>query len=271
MRNTYKKPLKLDEQTNYIRQNKKVVFGNISEEDAQVLLYEDNYINLITPFKHRFAKKRKDGTTVRDNQHNHIYPDDVDFSSYYQSYIEERSKYPIIFSSIMRFEAIFNSIISYETIHYYGITDYAKFLSFVQCLINNLTVLRAGNSYSPSQLDHMEKELTHFDDEMSKYEDIYIFMDRLSLSNIITVFRCSDQALRTKIFKSLMSANATIGYKTFESFDKALTRIVPIRNCICHSNSLEVLSMYYNIKQKSPRTPTDRKRYRQLIKKLSLG
>ena len=270
MRTTYKKPLTVSEQVEHIKNNKNVVFDNISEEDAELLLYEHNYINLVTPYKHRFAQKRKDGTTIRDNFHNHIYPRPVHFDEYYLSYLEERTSYPIIYSNIMRFESLFNAVVSYEMIHYYRIFDYQAFLDFIQSLSINTLALSTNKTYSMGQIDNMRKEIYSFEKTMEKYEDIYIFMDRLSLSETITVFRCSAPKLKGDIFKTLLNINGTIGYKTFSTFDEALTRLVPIRNCICHSNSLEVLTMYLRIKQKQLRTSTDRNKYKSLISKLSL-
>jgi len=60
-RTNYKAPLKTREQVNYLEANKKVVFNEISKDDAEHLLYEHNYINVISPFKHRFARKTKKG------------------------------------------------------------------------------------------------------------------------------------------------------------------------------------------------------------------
>jgi hypothetical protein len=79
MRN-YKHPLSNAEQVNYIEENKNVVYSQYSKEKAIQYLYEHSYINVITPFKHRFAEKdKKTGIPLRDGLGNHIYTHKVDF------------------------------------------------------------------------------------------------------------------------------------------------------------------------------------------------
>ena len=122
--------------------------------------------------------------------------------------------------------------------------------------------------YSGKTLQHMRNEISSMHSHMEKYEDIYIFMDRLSLSELITVFRCLDLQLRSRIFKELAIRNLTFDYQNFSSFDIFLTRIAPIRNCICHHNSLEILINYYDIKNHSMRTEKDRKIMNNVINRL---
>jgi hypothetical protein len=78
----YKKTLTIDEQIEYLKNIKHVVFIEISEEKAKNILYENNYINVITPYKHLFAKTDIEGITIRDAQGKHIYEQDTDFTEY---------------------------------------------------------------------------------------------------------------------------------------------------------------------------------------------
>lgn len=52
----YKPAKTLDEQIKYLKENKKVCFNIITEKQAKDILFRYNYINVITPFKHHFAK-----------------------------------------------------------------------------------------------------------------------------------------------------------------------------------------------------------------------
>lgn len=270
MRVIYKEPKTLDEQVQYLHDNKNVDFVLIDEVTAKKILYESNYINVITPFKHRFARTDKTGAVIRDSNHRHQYDKITDFSEYNQAYHVERDKYPTIFANIQEFESKMNAIVSYEIIHFYGIVSYSKFLDFVDDLKKNLENLSNNGDYNPEACEKMSIALDSFLEMMSKYDDIYIFMDRLGLSDLITVFRCCDKSLRTKIYKSLKEHGGVLGYETFESFDEFLSRIPGIRNYVCHFNSLEVLVMYLHIRNKELRPSSDRKKYQKIIKKLSI-
>lgn len=269
MKETYKMPLTIDEQIEYLHNVKNIEYNIINKEEAKPILYEHTYINVITPFKHRFARKDKKGYIIRDENGNHIYDRLVEFSEYSDAYNNEREQYPTIYKNIQKFETVFNSVVSYEAIHNYEIDTYSSFLDFISVLRKNLMTMSLKKEYTYDACLNMGHELDRFPATMEKYDDIYIFMDRLSLSGIITVFRCLDPDLRSKIYKYLQQHNAVLGYMTFESFDEFLTRIVPIRNCISHFNSLEVLKMYLHIRTKTLRTSSDRKKYAKIIKKLS--
>lgn len=271
----YKKTLTIDEQIEYLKNIKHVVFIEISEEKAKNILYENNYINVITPYKHLFAKTDIEGITIRDAQGKHIYEQDTDFTEYNNAYHAERDNYSEMFSNISKFESTLNSILSNETILYYSINSREKFDYFMKQLLKNINSFPVKNQnskqfrgYSGKTLQHMRNEISSMHSHMEKYEDIYIFMDRLSLSELITVFRCLDLQLRSRIFKELAIRNLTFGYQNFSSFDIFLTRIAPIRNCICHHNSLEILINYYDIKNHSMRTEKDRKIMNNVINRL---
>lgn len=56
---TYKPSKTVKEQVEYLESNKRVVFNEISKKEAEEILFKYRYINVITPYKHRFAKKIK--------------------------------------------------------------------------------------------------------------------------------------------------------------------------------------------------------------------
>jgi hypothetical protein len=150
------------------------------------------------------------------------------------AYHAERDNYSEMFSNISKFESTLNSILSNETILYYSINSREKFDYFMKQLLKNINSFPVKNQnskqfrgYSGKTLQHMRNEISSMHSHMEKYEDIYIFMDRLSLSELITVFRCLDLQLRSRIFKELAIRNLTFGYQNFSSFDIFLTRIAP--------------------------------------------
>lgn len=268
MRKKYKKPLSVTEQIEYLSNNKKVVYKDVSIENAKLFLYEHNYINVISPFKRYFFEANKDGNPIRDVSGNHVYENDVDFNEYIKRYNDERAKYPCIYSNLLKFETKFNAIVSYEIILGYDIKDYNSFLIFINDLKTNIDSVFEDKS--SVKKGHLKKELEEIKNEIDKFQDIYILMDRLSLSKLILIFQYCNSKLRSKIFKSLMLHDATLGYMTFSTFNDFLLRLPSIRNCICHFNSLEILVNYWNIPNHILRKSTDRKKYLKIIDKLSM-
>ena len=62
--------------------------------------------------------------------------------------------------------------------------------------------------------------------------------------------------------------NIIILYKTYIFILTFANRLIQIRNCIMHSNSLTILLEYYNVKEKSFRKSSDRKAYQKIVKEL---
>ena len=267
MRTTYKKPKTVQELVEYLEQNKKVTYNDISKKDAEKILYEHCYINVITPYKHCFARfDPSTGKSARDAKNNHIYDHETEFSKYYQKYQKERVSYQKIFENLMWFESTFNSIVATEVLNYYHIDSFSSFLSFCNTLSANVISMNIPDKVR----EHLLDEISGFYQKMKRYEDSFIFFDRLSLSNVIVVYRACDKKVHDCIFQGLLQANATFGYSSPGTFDDFLKRVVPIRNCVCHANSLEVLVEYYNIKTKELRNATDKTKYKNIITKLSV-
>lgn len=260
----FKKPLTVDEQLDHIATHKRVVFNAMSREEAAKVLEKYGYINVITPFKFHFAKKDQHGHIIKDSQGNHIYERDIDFKEYYDKYTEERSKYPGIYKSILQFEDIFGSVLSRECILFYDIRDTEKFSNFIAELQSNIVL-----NYSGSQRTHMLNSVSDFEEELLKYESIYIFMDRLTLNEKITIFRNVDASLKNRIFSILVRLGNTFNNTRLTSFDDTLSKLVFIRNYVYHGNSLTVLVRYYNIKRKAFRRKPDRSAYNKLINRLA--
>lgn len=260
----YKKPLSIDKQIEYLKKNKEVVFNDITNDKAKDVLLTSNYINVISPFKYIFAKKDNNQIPIKiDNKH--VYPRKVDFAEYNDAYIKERSQYNALFAKISSFEKTFNSIISNVALTEYSIENSDKFMSFINRLCESA---EDSIEYSGIEKTHMIEEVRRFDEKINKYNSPYIFFDRLTLSETITIYRLLEYKKKKETFNMLKKYNCTIGYPNMEQFDEALTRLVQIRNCVYHNNSLTILLRYYKIKNKELRASTDKKKFKTLIKHL---
>ena len=68
--------------------NKRVQFNCMDKDTAKDKLLEYNYINIITPLKHKFAKQN-DKKEVEKVNGNHVYERYVDFNEYYTLFKDE--------------------------------------------------------------------------------------------------------------------------------------------------------------------------------------
>ena len=261
----FKKPLTVAEQVNYLESNKRVTYNTISKEQAKEILYTHNYINVISPFKYNFARKNDNGYVIKDKNCNHIYDRNIEFVEYYERYKEERSQYIKLYAALSTFESSFNAIVSNKVICAYQLIDDCSFNTFISSIQSNIKSLSNESSISKS---HMIDTINNFKDKLLKYNSIYIFMDRLTISELITIYKSCGTELSIKIFKELNDRGLSLGYTRKTDFDNVLSKIIQIRNCIMHNNSLTILIRYYSVKEKSLRKDTDRKSYQSLIRKL---
>jgi len=262
----YKKPKTVDQQIEYLAANKRVVYNEVSKRKAKDILTRYGYINVITPFKYHFAKTDKNGVEIRDAENNHIYERDVDFKEYYDSYINERSEYTKIYENIREFEITFNTIIGREVLLFYKIDSDTAFFDFCSKLLDNINNV---STEKETVKEKMRTTVSGFPNEIAKYDSPFIFMDRLSFNETITVFKNIDEGLRSKIFNRLVKTNNTLGYVKLASFVKMLPKLVLIRNCVYHNNSLTILKRYHKIKEKVLRDRPSYQSYCSLISKLS--
>lgn len=68
-------------------------------------------------------------------------------------------------------------------------------------------------------------------------------MDRLSISELITIYKSCGKEISNIIFKAMYSNGLTLGYTKKSDFDNCLSKLVHIRNCIMHSNSITGIIM----------------------------
>lgn len=263
----YKKPLTIKQQVKCLEQNKKVTYNNIIKERAEEILLLHNYINVISPFKYCFYKTDSHNLPIKNPDKKHIYVRNVEFSEYFEKYINERSKYPSLYSALSIFESAFNSIVSNIIITSYHLNSEKHFDDFIQSLSANINNLEKETSNSKK---HMLKNIDSFKIEASKYNNFFIFMDRLSLTELVTIYKSCNPSISSSIFKIMFSYDLTLGFIKKSDFDRSLSKIIQIRNCVMHGNSLTILVRYYNVKTKSFRKDSDRKSYTNIIKKLLL-
>lgn len=190
----YKTPLELEEQIEYLKSTKRVVFNRISQEEAKTILAKYGYINVITPFKYKFALRDKDGNAIKDQNGNHQYIRDVDFGEYYDQYIRERKDYKQIYHNISAFETTFNAVVSHNVINFHNINSDDSFDTYKTTAVTNI----CNSKYKTPVQDHMIAELEEIGDNIKKYKSVFIAFDRLSLNQTITVFRSCDPLLQKR-------------------------------------------------------------------------
>lgn len=81
-----------------------------------------------------------------------------------------------------------------------------------------------------------------------------------------------DERINTqnKIFKDLKKYGMTFNVDKVPDFIDKVFCLVSIRNCVMHCNSLEILIRFYNPKLHELRKKSDRKKYINMIKSLSI-
>ena len=194
----YKPAKTINEQLKYLNEKKRVQFNQMNEETAGHKLLKYNYINVITPFKHKFAKLDDKKEVIKING-NHVYEGDVDFKEYYDFFINGRKQYPIIVANILNFEIHFKTIISYNILTGYEINDSNELKLFLDNLKKNLNS-SLQSKFNCKRIGHMEKQLNNLKEDIFRYADIYCFFDRMSLGNMLTIFTCLDEEIQNKIF-----------------------------------------------------------------------
>lgn len=261
----FKQPLSVCDQTKYLSENKRVVYNNMSESDAQEILYKCNYINVITPFKYRFARKNKKGGVQKDVYGNHIYDRDVDFKEYYDLYLAERNKYPIIYKHIMEFETLLNSIISHECMCKFNICSTDSFKVFTEMLKATINT----SSFRDSVKERMHETVDNLLNYILEYNNPYIVFDNLTLNEILIVLVGLDNETQSKCISQILKRQHLIKSDDINTFYSQVSRLVKIRNCVCHNDSIEILLLFLSRKHKSLRSSSDKYSYAKLIEKLS--
>ncbi|RGE95112.1 Abi family protein [Coprobacillus sp. AM23-9LB] len=261
----YKLAKKISNQIEYLENKKHVQFNIMFKKIAGEKLLEYSYINLITPYKHNFAKTNEKKEVIKVNGE-HIYERNVEFSEYYDLFMNERKLYPMIIENILDFEIHFKSITAYHILTLNQLTDSNQLRMFFDCLKIRAAILE--NRYNEQRIKHMNAHLEKLKEQIFNYADIYCFFNRMSLGNMLTVFTCLDKKQQDVIFEDLKRFNMNFNVQKIPDFINKIFCLVSIRNCVMHSNSLEILIRFYNPKTHELRKVSDRKKYLNMIKEL---
>ena len=92
----------------------------------------------------------------------------------------------------------------------------------------------------------------------------------MSLGDMLTVFTCLDNSMQNRIFQDLKKFQMKFNVDKVPDFIDKVFCLVSIRNCVMHCNSLEILNRFYNPKTHELRQKSDRKKYLNMIKNLSI-
>lgn len=252
----YKPAKSISEQIQYLNKKKRIQFNDIDMNAAGEKLLKYNYINVITPFKHHFAKLDKNKEIIK-NDGNHIYETDTEFSQYYELFKNERKIYPIIINNILKFEIHFKSITAYHILNSCDIDDSKKLELFLDKLKLRFAFL--NSRYSIERIAHMNRHIDELKESIFKYADVYCFFDRMSLGNMLTIFTLLDNHIQNEIFSDLKKFNMTFNVNKVPDFITKVFCLVSVRNCVMHYNSLEILIRFYNPKNHQLRKSSDRK------------
>lgn len=266
---SYKETKSLDELITHLKENKNIKFNVIDEEEAKEILYTNNYINVVTPFKHRFCDKHKVGGkfSYKNSDGVHTYSKETEFYNIVKLYIEERSMYPTIRNNIDTFESKFKSVISHELLVYLKKNDeeidtQKKLRIFIsQCKLiaslgEGLDVL-----YTSKNLEYWGEELSTM---MEKKRDIFVFFDHLTLGNWMILLSGLKQDLSDHLFKVLNDCGLALETSNMYDFIVRFKILREIRNCVAHRNSLEILFRYRNVKTNELRYISELRKYERV-------
>lgn len=260
----FKSSLSLDQQILILKSNKRVVYNVIGEEEAKEILLKYNYINVISPFKYRFAEwGTSDGQPLKIKG-SHVYMRDVEFSEYVEAYNQERSVYPALYHSISEFEILFNSVLSYFVFSNYTIKTRFDLISFFNMISQNIDTQYAH----VKRRQESKRQLTRITIDIHRCENQFVFFDRLSLGALVLIFDLLHAPVKKDILASLKERNGNLGMQSILDFSKRAYVVVGIRNTIYHSNSLTILIRYQNAHRKIMRTSSDRKIYLNTLRVL---
>jgi hypothetical protein len=269
----YKQFLTLDEQLEYLKKNKRVVFNTVTEDEAKEFLLVHNYINVITPMKLQYVEwevKNINGKRIpyprKDQIGNHIYIKDIDFQEYINKFLLEKTKHIYIFKNIIEYEKLFNAIFSYYTLHYLNIQNTLDLITFLEELNN---YLKKNNPY-PKRFQHFESTINKLRNKVKDSSSCYIFFNSLNFSELLTIYILSNMIIKKDVFLTMNNKSKILIYNDIQQVENSLFKLVAIRNCVCHGDSLEILKNYYNVKKNTFRHPNQKKQFERLINKLSL-
>ncbi len=254
-----KLPLTLDEQIKHLKENKKVVFIEVTEEEAKRKLQLIGYGNLITAHKHHFHNEK-------DSNGNHIYSSKTDFKRFLEKHEEELRENKKILYPILNIENTLNTLVVNSIL-----------LSIRKGIVQdeNLTsgdyfekfkeMMGGEEAKEKSKLTKLNNEI---DSEIKRSNNIYLAFAMLNFSSTILMFNKLDENSQNEIFKLLVGEKLNLGTSSVDDYLKRLYKIKEIRNFIVHNNSLNFLIRYKKRGSRDLRNQNERKKYHKIINQL---
>ena len=165
----------------------------------------------------------------------------------------------------MNFESIMNSVISYEVLNTFCLSTTNSFDIFVEMLKANINT----SMYTDNTKTRMHENLNKLPKYLSDFKSPYVVFDNLSLNETLTVLAGLDSETQKKCINQIIVNQTIIKSDDMETFYQQVSKLVRIRNCICHNDSLEILLRFLSRKYKTLRSSSDKHSYAKLIEKLS--
>lgn len=276
----YKKPLSTIEQIEYLSKNKRIVFEETIKSRDLLLRY--NYINVVSPFKHIFARNNSNDPykSDRDEHHKHIYDRDVRLEEYLEKLNEERSKYSEMYDGLHKFESAYRSIVSNFFLSRFQIDNSEKATRHFEIIKNRFEHVEFESKFGEEKA--IAKRLNIIDsingiiyrvngnaDRKIEETNIYLVFERLSLKELNAVFWGLPYKWQEEIVKKLSLWKLDFGAKNLYDFKKKAFNLVSIRNSIMHFNSLTILLKYSDYKKGILRERNSRENYIRLMNGLT--
>lgn len=276
----YKQPLDVKQQIEYLSKNKRIVFEETIKSKDLLLRY--NYINVISPFKHIFARNSSNDPykSDRDEYHKHIYDRDVRFEEYLEKLIEERSKYSEMYDGLHKFESAYRSIVTNFFLTRYQVNDSEKAIRYLEIFKKRFDNVefqsKTGKKSAQIKREYINTSVNEIIDRVKGNADrkieetnIYLVFERLSLKELNAIFLGLTYKWQEEIFKKLSLWNLDFGARDLNDFKKKTFNLVSIRNSIMHFNSLTILLKYSDYKKGILRERSSRENYIRIINGLS--
>ena len=260
------KPTTVEEQVEYLHQNMRVQFNEIDKKTMENILLYNNYVNVITPFKHYFAKKDNKREVLKDGHGCYIYVYDVDFHDYYEKFKNERLKYPIIAINVIAYESHFKAILAYRILTNNKIESSDDLFEFLD-KIRLCAVYK--NNFSKERNRHINKSILDLEETIDNFTDVYCFFDRLSLGISLNLFLELTDDLQDLIFTDISKLEMNFNVRNVSDYISKVFTLVSIRNCVMHCNSLEILIRFYNPKNHQIRRNRNKRIFVKMIDYLS--
>lgn len=260
----FKQPKNSQELIDYLSANLRVKFTHINKESAKDILEQNTYLNIITPFKHRFAKWQNNTGELINIDGKNVYERDVEFKEYFDLFLEERSLYPILYKSISKYELLMKSLISSSILVKHRITTRSEFQQLLFKLMLRIPIVYGDKK----RRFETERQLKDAIKSLENTKNQFIFLDRLALGTLISIFDLLFIDELKFILNVFKQKHLHMNAESITLFSKFSYTLVSVRNTIMHSNSLEILVRYKNSGLKELRTSSDRKHYRKIIHEL---